>query len=460
VLIERVDPAAIAAEVGTPFYGYSAAAIGEAYAAWRSAFDAVGFAGERHRTCYAVKANSALAVLRHLAAAGASFDVVSAGELHRVEAAGADTAGVVFSGPGKSAEDLQAAIAAGVGLVNLEAPDEADRLAALAEAAGRRVAVGIRLNPDLYPKTHPSIATGPRNTKFGLAPDEIETLLAGEAVRGPLEIQAVAVHIGSQITDLEPLESAARQALQWAHRLREAGHPVRWIDTGGGLGIRYTDEVGVPTAADLAARVGEALAGWDGGLITEPGRAIVAAAGWLFTRVISVRRRQPRGLLVCDAGMNALLRPALYGAVHGVLVVDRSEDGDPGDDRADAGEGRWMASSSISHSSASESMTTSLPVTRGDEARWDVVGPLCETGDVLARNVSLGGVGAGSLLAVRDAGAYGYVMASEYNAHPRPAQIWIDGDRWATITPRLTFDEMLGHERLAPWQETAPPAAG
>jgi len=427
VLIERVDPVAIAAEVGTPFYCYSAAAIGEAYSAWRSAFDAVGFAGERHRTCFAVKANSALAVLRHLAAAGASFDVVSAGELHRVEAAGAGTAGVVFSGPGKSAEDLEAAIEAGVGLVNLEAPDEVERLAALAEAAGRRVAVGIRLNPDLHPKTHPSIATGPRNTKFGLAPDEIEALLAGEAVRGPLEIQAVAVHIGSQITDLEPLESAARQALQWAHRLREAGHPVRWIDTGGGLGIRYTDEVGVPTAADLAARVGEALAGWDGGLITEPGRAIVAAAGWLFTRVISVRRRQPRGLLVCDAGMNALLRPALYGAVHGVLAVDGGAGG--------AG-------------------------TPKDGVRWDVVGPLCETGDVLARDVSLDGVAAGSLLAVRDAGAYGYVMASEYNAHPRPAQVWIDGDRWATITPRLTYDEMLGHERLAPWQETAPPDAG
>ena len=427
MLIERVDPVAIAAEVGTPFYCYSAAAIGEAYSAWRSAFDAVGFAGERHRTCFAVKANSALAVLRHLAAAGASFDVVSAGELHRVEAAGAGTAGVVFSGPGKSAEDLEAAIEAGVGLVNLEAPDEVERLAALAEAAGRRVAVGVRLNPDLHPKTHPSIATGPRNTKFGLSPAEIEALLAGEAVRGPLEIQAVAVHIGSQITDLEPLESAARQALQWAHRLREAGHPVRWIDTGGGLGIRYTDEVGVPTAADLAARVGEALADWDGGLITEPGRAIVAAAGWLFTRVISVRRRQPRGLLVCDAGMNALLRPALYGAVHGVLAVDGGAGG--------AG-------------------------TPKDGVRWDVVGPLCETGDVLARDVSLGGVGAGSLLAVRDAGAYGYVMASEYNAHPRPAQVWIDGDRWATITPRLTHDEMLGHERLAPWQETPPPDAG
>ncbi len=414
--VEGVDVAALADHVGTPFYCYSAAAISTAYGRWRDAFATVGFDGARHRTCFAVKANSALAVLGHLAAAGSDFDVVSSGEVHRVLAAGGSADRVVFSGPGKSREDLHGAVAAGVGLVNVEVPDEVGHLRQLAADNGRSVSIGLRLNPDLDPDTHPAIATGPRHTKFGLAPEEIEDLIRARAFDGPLQVDAIAVHIGSQICDLDPLTEAARQALRWARRLRHEGQPVGWIDIGGGLAIPYDDSPTVPSPGEFAARIGGVLAEWEGGLITEPGRVIVGPAGWMVTRVTSVRRRAERGLLVCDAGLNALLRPALYGADHGVETVAGT----------------------------------------GSREVWDVVGPLCETGDVLARGVSLAGVEVGSLLAVRDAGAYGFVMSSEYNAHPRPAQVWIEGDRWVTVTPRRSFDEMLLGERLAPWQQPAP----
>ena len=410
--IEGVTVEELAERVGTPFYVYSAAGIAGAHARWRAAFAAAGFEDERHRTCFAVKANSALAVLRHLALAGADFDVVSAGELHRVVAAGGRADRVVFSGPGKTDEDLQHAVATGVGLINIEAPVEIEQLTAMAAGRAAPIAIGLRLNPDLDPRTHPAIATGPRQTKFGLAPEEIDELLADDGWRGALEVRAVAVHIGSLVSELEPMAEAARQALAWARKLRAAGHPIEWIDIGGGLAIAYDDDAQVPAPEAFAARIGEELAAWDGGLITEPGRIIAAAAGWLVTRVTVLRRRGGRGLLVCDAGMNALLRPALYGARHRVEVV--------------GGE--------------------------GDPEEWDVMGPLCESGDVLARAARLRGVAPGALLAVRDAGAYGFVMASEYNSHPKPPQVWVEGDRWAVITPRPTFDEMLAGERLAPWQ--------
>jgi len=410
--VEGVELAELAGRIGTPFYCYSAAAIARAFERWRDAFAAVGFAAPRHRTCFAVKANSALAVLRHLTLAGADFDVVSAGELYRVGAAGGRVDRAVFAGPGKTDEDLRYAVDVGVGIINVEVPGEIERLRRLAQGRGTTVRVGLRLNPDLDPRTHPAIATGPRQTKFGLAPDEIEALLAQRAFDSNVAVHAVAVHIGSQIVDLEPLGAAARQALEWAVRLRDAGQPVQWIDVGGGLAIPYDTADAVPSPEELAAVIGEVLAGWDGGLITEPGRILVGPAGWLVTRVTAVRRRGERGLLVCDAGMNALLRPALYGARHAVRMID--------DD--------------------------------GTEDTWDVMGPLCEAGDVLARGARLAGAEVGSLLAVCDAGAYGFVMSSEYNAHPRPPQVWIDGSRWSTITPRRTHAEMLAGELLAPWQ--------
>lgn len=414
--VEGIDLAELADEVGTPFYCYSAQSIGAAYTRWRAAFEAAGFAARRHRTCFAVKANSALVVLRHLRGMGADFDVVSAGELYRVGAAGAGAAGVVFSGPGKSHEDLRAAVESGVGLINVEVPGEIDRLRELAQSAQRTIAIGLRVNPDLDPETHPSIATGPRQTKFGLAPEEIEELLARDLSGDGLDVRAIAVHIGSQVSQLKPMAEAASQALDWAERVRDAGHPVEWIDIGGGLAIPYEEGAQVPTPEAFAQRIGEVLERWDGGLITEPGRIIVGPAGWLATRVTAVRQRGDRGLLVCDAGMNALLRPALYGARHTVQGVAGGTDVDT----------------------------------------WDVVGPLCESGDVLARGARIAGAAVGSLLVVRDVGAYGFVMSSEYNTHPRPAQVWIDGDRWAIVTPRPSFEEMLQRERLAPWQAEVP----
>lgn len=412
--VEGVELAALADELGTPFYCYSSASVTAAFGDWRSAFRFIGFDGDRHQTCFAVKANGALALLHHLRELGSGFDVVSEGELYRVLQVGGDPRRVVFSGPGRPARALQAAVDADVGLINIEVPEEALLLARLGRGRGAPVRVGLRLNPDLEPHTHPSIATGPRSTKFGLSPQEIEGLLARPSEIEGLEIAAVAVHIGSQITVLGPLVAAARRAMEWADRVRAAGHPVDWLDLGGGLGIAYEYDAAVPSPRELASSLEPEISAWDGGLITEPGRVIAGPCGWLVTRVVAVRERPDRLLAVCDAGMNALLRPALYHAAHRVIRVD-----------ADAAEAR----------------------------RYDVVGPLCETGDVLARNVFLPEVAVGSLLAVADAGAYGYVMSSEYNSHPRPAQVWVAGDRWAVIAPRPTMKQMLESERLAPWQE-------
>ena len=416
MLVEGVDLGTLAERVGTPYYCYSGQTISAAYSRWRDAFAAVGFGAERHRTCFAVKANSALAVLRHLAAHGAEFDVVSGGELHRVLRAGGAAEQVVFSGPGKSVADLRHALRVGVGLINIEVPGEVDRLHQLAAETGRTTAVGLRLNPDVDPNTHPAITTGPRQTKFGLAPDEIEDLLRRGALSPPLQVRAIAVHIGSQVADLDPMADAAAETLRWARRLGDAGHEVEWIDIGGGLAIPYDAADRVPTPEAFAARIATALQGWSGGLITEPGRVIVGPAGWLVTRVTAMRRRGDRGLLVCDTGMNALLRPALYDAHHAVEAVE--EVGAAGQDEV-----------------------------------WDVVGPLCEEGDVLARGIRLPAISVGSLLVVRDVGAYGFVMSSEYNTHPRPAQVWVEGERWATITPRPSFEDMLKGEQLAPWQQ-------
>jgi len=412
--IEGVELDLLAAQVGTPFYTYSATSLRHAYDRWRQAFADIGFGGDRHWTCFAVKANSALAVLRHLAMCGAGFDIISEGELQRVLAVGGDPGSIVFSGPGKTADALAQAVGAGVGLINVEVPQEIDVLASLARSAGRKLGIGLRLNPDLHPRTHPAIATGPRSTKFGLTPEEIDEVLdRGKALAG-LEVKAIAVHIGSQIVDLEPLGAAAAVVGQWAEQIRDRGHPLRWIDLGGGLAIDYDESAAVPTPAELARHLRPHLEGWEGNLITEPGRVLAGPAGLLVIRVVAIRERPHRTLLICDAGMNALLRPALYGAPHQVSSVG-------------GGGGRTK--------------------------RYDVVGPLCEAGDVLAEGVELPEIEVGDLLAVGQVGAYGYVMSSEYNARPRPAQVWVEGDRWAVISPRQSLQQMMGDEMLAPWQE-------
>jgi diaminopimelate decarboxylase len=411
--IEGVGLKRLAQEVGTPFYCYSAAALSRAYSGWCEAFDSIGFGADRHQACFAVKANGALAVLRHLTELGAGFDIISEGELYRVLSVGGDATKIVFSGPGKTADALARAVEAGVGLINVEAPEEIEVLRRLAKSSGRKLDIGLRLNPDLHPRTHPAIATGPRSTKFGLTPEEIDGILDSEAGLEGLKIKAIAVHIGSQIVDLEPLGAAAQVAKKWARQLRERGLAVQWVDLGGGLGIDYDDRATAPTAADLAHYLEPFLSDWDGGLMTEPGRVIVGHSGHLVTRVVSVRERPDRTLLICDAGMNALLRPALYGALHPVRRVG-----------GDA----------------------------GSAARYDVVGPLCEAGDVLAEGVMLPVVEVGDLLAIGQVGAYGYVMASEYNARPRPVQVWIEGGRWDVIAPRRTARQMQADERLAAWQ--------
>lgn len=413
---DGVDLAALARELETPLYSYSAGAVDGAYRAWCRAFEGIGFGGQRHWCCFAVKANGALALLHQLHGLGAGFDIVSSGELRRVLEAGGRADRVVFSGPGKGCQELGDALDAGVGLINVETPLEARRLAEEAGRRGAPVDVGLRLNPDLDPGTHPFISTGPRRTKFGLTPDELADVAAatrgGGSSKG-LRVRAVATHIGSQIGDLAPLVEAARQAREAARSLRADGHPVEWLDIGGGLAVSYGDE-GAPTPADLAEALQDLLSGWPGGLITEPGRSIVAAAGVLVVQVVAVRPRGDRLLVICDAGMNALVRPALYGARHRVVAVRGGD--------ADRGPG-------------------STPC--------DVLGPLCETGDVLARDVPLDGIGEGDLLAILDAGAYGFAMASEYNTRPRPIEVRVEDGRHAVIRRRQSIDELLAPERLA-----------
>jgi len=416
--LEQVDLGELAAELGTPLYAYSAARLEARYRGWRDAFAAAGYEGDDHWTCFAVKANGALAVLRHLAERGSGFDIVSRGELARVQAAGVDPGHVVYSGPGKDPESLAAAVAAGVGLINLESPEEAATIARLGASRGEPVPVGLRLNPDLEPGTHPSIATGPGHTKFGLAPAEIASLAGDPKLRGGMEVRGVAVHIGSQITRVEPLVAAARVAVDLGLELADRGHPVEWLDLGGGRGISYDDHESVPSAVELVEALRPTLYRWPGRLVTEPGRVIAGPAGVLLTRVLVVRPRPDRRLVVCDAGMNALLRPALYGARHRVEVA-AGADGAPG--------------------------------------VCDVVGPLCETGDFLARDVELPPVVSGDLLVVRDVGAYGWVMSSEYNGHPRPPQVWVSGARWATLTPRPSVEDLLADESAAPWQPVPGP---
>ena len=419
---DDVDLTAVADRVGTPFYSYSERVLERDFDTWRDAFATIGFGESCHRACFAVKANDALVVLHKLATLGAGFDIVSVGELRRLLAAGGDPRRVVYSGPGKSDDDIDAAIELGVAQINIEAVDEAVVIAAAQVKHRREISVGLRLNPDLDPRTHPAIATGPRHTKFGLDSAEVETLVGDAARLHGLRVSCVAVHIGSQLHDLGPVVAAAQYALAAALRLRERGQPVTTLDLGGGLAVDESGAGQAPRPLDLARALEPVLRKWDGDLITEPGRAVAARCGLLTTRVVRVRNRQGRRLAICDAGMSALLRPALYGAHHRVLSTRCASSAD---DRA-------------AH--------------RG-EIETQLAGPLCEAGDLLAECELLPELAAGDLVSVCHTGAYGFVMASEYNATPRPAQVWVSGDRFAVVRPRASFEALWADESADPWDD-------
>jgi diaminopimelate decarboxylase len=401
---EGVPLAQIAERYGTPCYVYSRAALTEA---WR-AFDAA-FAGRDHLVCYAVKANSSLAVLNVLARLGSGFDIVSGGELARVLGAGGDPRKVVFSGVGKSAEEMRQALAAGILCFNVESEGELERLDRVAGEVGRSAAVSLRVNPDVDPRTHPYIATGLKRNKFGVAWQDAPGLYRRARGMRHLEVAGIGCHIGSQLTELAPFTAALDRVLELADRLQSEGITLAHVDVGGGLGIRYRDE-SPPAFQDYARALTERLGKRALKLMLEPGRALAGNAGVLLIRVEYLKYGTEKNFAVVDAAMNDLLRPALYDAWHDVLPV-----------------------SGIA----------------GERKTYDIVGPVCESGDFLARDRALA-LREGSLLAILSAGAYGMSMSSNYNTRPRAAEVMVDGAAMHLIREREAVPELMAREMLLP----------
>jgi len=401
---EGVPLSVIAERYGTPCYVYSRAALQRSF----RAFDAA-FADTPHLVCYAIKANSNLAVLNLLARQGSGFDIVSGGELERVVAAGGDPGKTVFSGVGKSASEMEAALAVGIRCFNVESAAELAVLNAVAGRAGKVAPISLRVNPDVDPKTHPYIATGLKESKFGVAYAEAPALYLHAAGLPHIDVHGIDCHIGSQITDLAVYVETAAKMFALVDVLEARGIRLRHIDLGGGLGIRYRDELAIDPAA-YAQAVRHALGSRRHELLFEPGRFLVGAAGVLLTRVLYLKPGEGRDFAVVDAAMNDLLRPALYDAWHPIEAV-----------RPHAGETR----------------------------RWQIVGPVCESADFLAHDRDLV-LAAGDVLAVRAAGAYGFVMSSNYNSRGRACEVIVDGDRVHLARPRERTADLFVHESLLP----------
>jgi diaminopimelate decarboxylase len=394
---EEVPLEDIARRVGTPTYVYSEATL-------RRHFQVVdaAFAGMPHRICYSVKANGNLALLRVLARWGAGFDVVSGGELARVEQAGGELAHTVFAGVGKTEPELRQALTAGIGMFNVESAEELELLDRVARRMRRRAPFAVRVNPAVDPRTHRHISTGVATSKFGVPFAEAGTLYGRARRMRGLVARGVDCHIGSQLTRLGPLAQALRQVSSLYRQLRAEGHALEWLDVGGGLGIRYRDE-SPPSPEAWAQTVRQATEDTGAILLVEPGRVLVGNAGILLTRVLYRKRAGGRTLVIVDAGMNDLLRPALYGAEHAIVPVRRG---------------------------------------RGRSTLVDIVGPVCESTDVLAHERRLVLPQQGALLAIRGAGAYGMSMASNYNGRPRPAEVLVSGRRVRIVRRRESVEDL------------------
>ncbi|MEL0082646.1 MAG: diaminopimelate decarboxylase, partial [Gammaproteobacteria bacterium] len=379
---EKIPLAALATEYGTPCYIYSRSAMEQAWQALDSAL-----APHPHQICYAVKANSNLAVLDLMARQGSGFDVVSEGELARVIAAGGDPAKVVFSGVAKTDQELHQALQSGVGCINLESTSEITRLENMANQMGVIAPVALRVNPDVDANTHPYISTGLKENKFGVDITQAAAIYQRLHQSPVLEAVGIDCHIGSQLTDLGPLRDAISRILALADDLHAEGITLEHIDVGGGLGIRYQNEQ-PPTFAEYAALLVEMFSGRPETIVCEPGRSLVGNAGLLLTRVIGLKPGADHNFALVDAAMNDLLRPALYNAWHDIEPIDEA------------------------------AAVPAMP--------WDLVGPVCETGDFLGKNRRLA-LAEGDLLAVMSCGAYGFTMASNYNSRPHPAEVMVDG---------------------------------
>ena len=414
--VEAVPLSVLAARFGTPCYVYSRAALTAAYAAYRDALQASGLL-DRALICYAVKANSNLAILNLFARLGAGFDIVSGGELARVLAAGGRADKIVFSGVGKSRAEMRAALEAGIHCFNVESASELDQLSEVAGSVGRRAPVSLRVNPDVDAKTHPYISTGLKTAKFGVAFGEAFDLYRRAASLPHIAVKGIDCHIGSQLLDPAPAAEAADKVLALVDRLAAAGIALEHIDLGGGLGIQYQADEPAPAAADYLAPMLAKLAGRHEKLIFEPGRSLVGNAGLLLTRVEVLKHGEAKHFAVVDAAMNDLMRPALYDAWHEIARV--------GADTAATG------------TTTPEAMT------------YEIVGPVCESGDFLGHDRQLA-LREGELLAILSAGAYGMAMASNYNSRPRAAEVMVDGQAMHLIRRREEITELFALESVLP----------
>ncbi|MGO9239715.1 MAG: diaminopimelate decarboxylase [Bryobacteraceae bacterium] len=399
---EDVELSRLAARAGTPCYVYSAAALRANFLAYEHALE-----GVPHRVCYAVKANGNLAVLRLLAGLGSGFDIVSGGELFRVLKAGGDPSSVVFAGVGKTREEIEYALESGIHSFNCESEAELALISSLAVRLGTTASVAVRVNPDVDALTHPYISTGLREHKFGIDIHEVENVYERARALPNLSLDGVSCHIGSQLLDLSPLIEAVEKMVALALRLRARGFAVAHLDLGGSLGVPYRPEEARPDLAAYLARVRQLVEGHELTLVFEPGRWIAADAGALLARVLYRKRNGAKEFIVVDAAMNDLIRPALYQAWHEIVPLRKSHFG---------------------------TLTA------------DIVGPICETGDFLARDREVASMLPGDLLAVLTAGAYGFVEASNYNSRPRACEVLVDGASWRVVRRRESREDLIRGE--------------
>jgi diaminopimelate decarboxylase len=402
---EEVSLQAIAEQYGTPCYVYSRATLERHWHAFNNAFG-----DHPHLVCYAVKANSNLAVLNVLARLGSGFDIVSVGELERVVAAGGDPAKTVFSGVGKRPDEMRRALELGIRCFNVESISEIEHLNRVAGEFGAKAPISLRVNPDVDAQTHPYISTGLRENKFGIDFDHALDGYRRAAELPHLDITGIDCHIGSQLTGLDPFTDSLERILALVEKLKQEGIEIHHLDLGGGLGIRYTDEE-PPEPSDYASRLMDRLMHLPYEILIEPGRAIAGNSGILLTKVEYLKASEHKHFAIVDAAMNDLLRPALYQATQGIIPVLRNE--------------------------------------QGTEAVYDIVGPICETGDFLGKGRRLQ-LNEGTLLAVRTSGAYGFTMSSNYNSRPRVAEVMVDGADTHLVRRRETVEELFANESCLP----------
>jgi diaminopimelate decarboxylase len=407
---EDVNLQALAEEVGTPFYCYSTATLERHFRVMDGAFKDTD-----HLLCYAMKANSNQAVIKTMAALGAGMDVVSEGELRRALAAGVPARKIVFSGVGKTAKEMAYALREGIACFNVESEPELELLSTVAQRVGQRASVSIRVNPDVDAKTHAKISTGKADNKFGITYLRASEVYARAAALPNIDVTGVDMHIGSQITELAPFEQAFKLMGELVVRLKAEGHNIRHVDLGGGLGVPYRGDNDIPPHPDeYAAMVKRTLGHLGLKYMMEPGRMIVGNAGIMVSRVIYVKENEGKTFVVQDAAMNDLIRPTLYDAYHEILAVEESRN------------------------------ETTLEA--------DVVGPVCETGDYFAKSRRLAKLQQGDLIAIMTAGAYGAVQSGTYNTRPLITEVLVKDDHFAVVRPRQTYEELIGLDRLAPWQ--------